>query len=156
MPRVHVPVQLRWADLDAYGHVNNANLLRLLEEARILVFWARPDDPDAPATAVIPNGDGADTMTFVARQEIEYLAPIPYLRDPIDIQLWVGKLGGASFEICYEVWSPVGATEPVLYARASTTGVVVDAATQRPRKMTDAERAAWGTILDEPIAFTRR
>ena len=31
--KLHVPIRLRWSDLDAYGHVNNAEMLRLLEEA---------------------------------------------------------------------------------------------------------------------------
>ena len=33
MTRLHVPVPVRWADLDAYGHVNNVAVLRLLAEA---------------------------------------------------------------------------------------------------------------------------
>ena len=37
--RLSMPVALRWADLDAYGHVNNVEVLRLLEEARIAAFW---------------------------------------------------------------------------------------------------------------------
>ena len=32
MTRMHVPVRLRWNDLDAYGHVNNAAMLVLLED----------------------------------------------------------------------------------------------------------------------------
>ena len=38
--RLAVPVRVRWSDLDAYGHVNNAALLTLLEEARVSAFWA--------------------------------------------------------------------------------------------------------------------
>ena len=30
--RLPVPVRIRWSDLDAYGHVNNAALLTLLED----------------------------------------------------------------------------------------------------------------------------
>ena len=33
---VHVP--LRWSDMDAYGHVNNVQFLRLLEDARVTGF----------------------------------------------------------------------------------------------------------------------
>jgi acyl-CoA thioester hydrolase len=33
-----IPVPVRWTDLDAYGHVNNAAMVRLLEEARIAAF----------------------------------------------------------------------------------------------------------------------
>lgn len=41
--RVEIP--MRWGDMDAYGHVNNVNLIRLMEEARIAGFGV----PGAPA-----------------------------------------------------------------------------------------------------------
>ncbi|TFD27448.1 acyl-CoA thioesterase [Cryobacterium cryoconiti] len=157
--KLHVPVRLRWSDLDAYGHVNNAELLRLLEDARIQAFW--PDeDGDGPgafaSTAVLDGRPGAATLTLIARLEAEYLAPIPYLRQPVDIRLWIGKLGGASLEVCYEVWTPIGLEPVQLYAQASTTIVLVDAETERPRKINDLERAAWTPYLEEPIRFSRR
>ena len=158
--RLHVPIRLRWSDLDAYGHVNNAEMLRLLEEARIEAFWT--PDPGAvesavgASTAVLDGRPGSETLTLIARQEIEYLAPVPYLRQPVDIQLWLGRLGGASLEVCYEVRSPVGAEPDVLFTRATTTIVLVDATTQRPRRINDIERAAWEPYLDAPVEFTKR
>ncbi|MDH6237426.1 thioesterase family protein [Cryobacterium sp. CG_9.6] len=157
--KLHVPIRLRWSDLDAYGHVNNAEMLRLLEEARIIAFWVNDDTGSTAvgqSTAVLDGRPGAATLTLIARQEIEYLAPIPYLRDPIDVRLWIGKLGGASLDVCYEVWGPAGLGEATLYARANTTIVLVDSATERPRRINDVERAAWQPYLDEPIVFTRR
>ncbi len=165
MARIHVPIRLRWSDLDAYGHVNNAEMLRLLEEARIQAFWVADDDAElgvegeaigGRGPAVLDGRPGAATLSLIARQEVEYLAPVPYLRRPLDVQLWVGRLGGASLEICYEVRSPVGAEPNVLFARAATTLVLVDAATQRPRRISDIERAAWSPYLEEPVAFTKR
>ncbi|GAA3868846.1 thioesterase family protein [Leifsonia kafniensis] len=159
--KLHVPIRLRWSDLDAYGHVNNAVMLRLLEEARIQAFWAT-DEPDGTvsaggaSTAVLDGRPGAATLTLIARQEIEYLAPVPYLRQPIDIQLWIGNLGGASLEVCYEVWGPGGEQPAVLYARASTTIVLVDAETNHPRRINDVERSAWTPYLDETVVFARR
>lgn len=157
--KLHVPIRLRWSDLDAYGHVNNAEMLRLLEEARILAFWVSEEEGASAVgagTAVLDGRPGAATLTLIARQEIEYLAPVPYMRQPLDVRLWLGRLGGASLDVCYEVWSP-GAVEPeVLYARASTTIVLVDAASERPRKINDTERAAWTPYLDDPVAFVRR
>jgi acyl-CoA thioester hydrolase len=155
--RLHVPIRLRWSDLDAYGHVNNAEMLRLLEEARIQAFWL---DENAVAgadagTAVLDGRPGAATLTLIARLGIEYLAPIPYVRQPIDVQLWIGKLGGASLDVCYEVWGPAGEVPARLYARASTTIVLVDAVTERPRKINTLERAAWTPFLEEPVTFTR-
>jgi len=166
--RLHVPIKLRWSDLDAYGHVNNAEMLRLLEEARIEAFWATDDaGQDAGAvqgsgeavggsTAVLDGRPGADTLTLIARQEIEYLAPIPYLRQALDVQLWLGRLGGASLEVCYEVWSPEGTEPRTMFTRAATTIVLVDATTQRPRRINDRERGAWTPYLDEPVEFAKR
>lgn len=156
--RLHVPIKLRWSDLDAYGHVNNAEMLRLLEEARIEAFWITDDAEEAVggSTAVLDGRPGADTLTLIARQEIEYLAPIPYLRQPLDVQLWLGRLGGASLEVCYEVRSPAGTEPEILYSRAATTIVLVDAASQRPRRINERERAAWTPYLDEPVQFTKR
>lgn len=158
MTRIHVPVHIRWNDLDAYGHVNNAAMLTLLEEARISVFWTSGDvgPGEPPGTAVIDARPGSATVTLVARQEAEYLAPIPYLRKPLDVQLWIGRLGGASIEVCYEVCSPLEDEPQVVYARAATTVVLVDAVTQQTRRIDDRERAAWTPFLEPPIEFRRR
>lgn len=155
MTRIHVPIALRWSDLDAYGHVNNARLLGLLEEARIAAFWSTGGDDD-PATAVLDGHPSADTVTLIGRLEVEYLAPIPYLREPIDVQLWLGRLGGASLEVCYEVHMPVGHEPASVFARATTTIVLVDAASGTPRRMSDVEREAMTPYLGEPIVFHRR
>ncbi|WP_084102587.1 thioesterase family protein [Demequina sp. NBRC 110051] len=171
MSRIHVPISLRWSDIDAYGHVNNAEMLRLLEEARIQVFWA--DDAVAGSiadaeggqgagspTAVLSGGPGAETHTLIASQQIEYLAPAPFQRQPLDVQLWIGRLGGASLEICYEVRSPLvqngSPQEQAVYARAATTLVLVDAASGRPRRLTDDQKVAWEPYVDEPVQFRRR
>jgi acyl-CoA thioester hydrolase len=156
--RVHVPVHLRWADLDAYDHVNNVEVLRLLEEARVRAFWRGDADGDGvdPGMALIDATAGAATMTMIARQEVEYLRPISYGRRPLDVQVWLGRLGGSSLEACYELRSPAGVEPSELYARASTTIVLVDAATGRPRRITDDERSAWADYVEEPVAFSRR
>ncbi len=159
MTRLHIPVQLRWSDLDAYGHVNNVQVLRLLEEVRVQAFWLADDEserPGTPPTAVIDAKLGSDTLSIIARTEIEYLATIEYRRTPLDVQVWVGRLGGADLEVCYEICSPLGAEPFELYARASTTVAMVDAATMKPRRLLDHERAAWKPYLEEPVRFARR
>lgn len=157
--RLQVPTPLRWSDLDAYGHVNNARMLSLLEEARIQAFWVNDDTSEhavGATTAVLDASPGANTVTLIARQEVEYLAPIPYQRQPLDIELWIGHIGGASLDVCYEVFSPADVEPRVLYTRAVTTIVIVDAATERPRRISESERAAWEPYLEAPIAFRRR
>lgn len=159
MTRIHIPIRLRWSDVDAYAHVNNAEMLRLLEEARIEAFW-RPDpgsDPDAVRpTAVIDARPGAATISLIVRQEVEYLAPIPYQRNPIEIELWIGHLGGASFQICYEVYSSGDARPRVLSTIASTTLAMVDAASGRPVRIGDELRELLAPYVEEPVRFGRR
>lgn len=151
--RLFVPVPLRWADLDAYGHVNNVEALRILEEARIAAFWRH--DEDQWPTAVLDAGPGAGTHTFVASTEVEYLVPLGYHRDPVVVETWIGHLGGASIDVCYQITTGSGA-ERVVYVQARTTVVLVDAATGRPRRIGEAERTAWLPYLEEPVRLRRR
>ncbi len=137
--KVTVPVQVRWADLDAYGHVNNAAAFTLLEEARIALFWRGREDA------------ATQFATFIAHQEIEYLLPLSYPDEPLPISVWISKIGGASAEVCYEIPNPAGE----IAARARTTIVTVNTATGAPRRITDEEREAWGVYLDAPIEFRR-
>ena len=157
MTRLHIAIPLRWSDFDAYAHVNNAEMLRLLEEARIQAFW-RPDEGsgEGSVTAVLDARPGAATISLIARQEVEYLAPIPYMRAPIDIEMWIGRIGGASLEICYELYSPDGVTPRVLFTKAATTLVMVTAETGRPERIPDTLRELWAPYVEEPVSFTKR
>lgn len=157
--RLHIPIPLRWGDLDAFNHVNNASMLKLLEEARVRAFWRPAPNETGPTTAVLDSGLASGTLTLVARQEIEYLAPVPYQRDPLDVQMWFGSLGGSSIEVCYDVCSPretAGVDGQTLYARASTVVVKVAASTGRPMRLSDEERAAWSEYVEPPIVYGHR
>lgn len=156
--RLHVPIPLRWGDLDAFNHVNNTAMLKLLEEARVRAFWQPDPGEDAPPTAVLASGPHSGVLTLIARQEIEYLAPVPYQRHPLDVQMWFGSLGGSSIEVCYEVCSPIetSAGAQAVYARATSIVVKVDAATGRPLRLSTGERAAWAPYLGEPVAYLHR
>ena len=141
--RVDVP--LRWSDMDAYGHVNNVQFLRLLEDARVIAFeqWFGPDRSMLDAGVV------------VARHEIEYLAPLDFRHAPITVDIWATKISGASFDLAYEVRDPaeVGMT---LYARAETTLVAYDFATARPRRLRQDERAVLEGVSGDPVPFRWR
>ncbi|MGZ0710698.1 acyl-CoA thioesterase (plasmid) [Coraliomargarita sp. W4R53] len=155
--RLHIPIHLRWGDLDAFNHVNNTSMLKLLEEARVRALWAPVEGELAPTTAVIDSSLQAGVLTLIARQEIEYRAPVPYQRDPLDVQMWFGKLGGSSVHVCYEVHSPVSkAGAQRVYARAAAVIVKVDAATGEPMRLSAMERAAWAPYVGDPIVFSHR
>ncbi|MDL5201643.1 thioesterase family protein [Streptomyces sp. ALI-76-A] len=112
---------LRWADMDAYGHVNNVVFLRYLEEARI-DFLFRPDKEFQQGSVV-------------ARHEIDYKRQLVHRHAPVDIELWVTQIRAASFTLSYEVKDP-----DQVYVRASTVIVPFDFEAQRPRRLTAEER----------------
>ena len=141
--RVDVP--LRWSDMDAYGHVNNVQFLRLLEDARVIGFqeWFGQD------RTLLNEG------VVVARHEIEYLAPLDFRHAPISVDMWATKISGSSFNLAYEVCDPaeVGTT---LYARAETTVVAYDFVTASPRRLRSDERAVLEGVSGDPVSFRWR
>ncbi|MEC3994292.1 thioesterase family protein [Actinacidiphila sp. DG2A-62] len=126
---------LRWADMDAFGHVNNVAFLRYLEEARIdFMFRLAP-------------GEGAASFTggsVVARHEIDYLRPLVHRHEPVDVETWVTDISAASMTVRYEVKDP-----GTLYARAATVVVPYNLTTQRPRRITAEEKAFLEQFRDE-------
>ena len=157
--RLHLPIHLRWGDLDAFNHVNNTSMLKLLEEARVRAFWRPGTGENAPPTAVMDSSLHSGVLTLIARQEIEYLLPVPYQRHPLDVQLWFGRLGGSSIDVCYEVCSPretAGEDGQQIYARATTVVVKVDAETGRPLRLSEVEREAWAPYVGEPLRYGHR
>lgn len=139
---VHVP--LRWSDMDAYGHVNNVQFLRLLEDARILAFeqWF------GRSRSVVGEG------IIVARHEIEYLAPLVFRVEPVEVAMWVTTLGGAAYDIGYEVRDDgPGSTT---YAIAETTLVGYDFETERPRRLAAEDKAGLEPFIGPPVPFRRR
>src|SRR3954453_9555572 len=99
--KIEIPVHLRWSDMDAYGHVNNVDMLRLLEMARIEAFWV--SEQTTHHTGILDASPGSATATYVARQEIEYVAPLAYRQVPVIVELWIGHVGGASIDVSYRI-----------------------------------------------------
>ncbi|MDE9366289.1 thioesterase family protein [Luteipulveratus sp. YIM 133132] len=141
-----VDVPLRWSDMDALRHVNNVQFVRLLEESRVLALrdWFRRDD-----------GSVHHPQLLIARTEIDYLRQLKYRPEPVVIALWVSKVSGASFDICYEVRDS-RADDAQVYAAAETTQVCFDMEAQRPVRLTDQDRALLRKVEGAPVALRRR
>ncbi len=119
-------VRVRYSDLDAQGHVNNARILTLLEEARVDWLYA-----DAPR-------HGADQLVralVVASLNIQYKRPILF-GPPARVSLGVSAVGNASFTVDY-VLTSAGQDA----ATASTVLVAVELSDGRPRRLGERERA---------------
>ncbi|WP_226832010.1 thioesterase family protein [Brachybacterium sp. FME24] len=153
-----IDVPVRWTDLDAYGHVNNAAMVRLLEEARIGAFWKAPPEQVAlgapvPAAALPGGGAGSPISTVIASQRIEYVRSMGHRRDGAVVRLWLSRLGGASLSVDYLVLTrddPEGASP---YARARTVVVMVDAASGAPVKIDGPTREHLQGFTGEPLIF---
>lgn len=126
--KTHVP--MRWSDMDAYGHVNNTWFLMYLEEARV--------DMMHDLSRAAGEGDVLASGVLVAAHSIVYRTPLVHRSTPVPIDIWVTKIGGASFELGYEVHDDDGR---VVYARASSRLVPYDFTTERPRRIQPFERA---------------
>lgn len=140
---VVVPTVLRWSDMDAYGHVNNVQFLRLMEEARIHVLRGGPEG--APSML--------DSGVVVARAEVEYLVPLVYRAAPVDVRVWLTDLAAASFDLAYEFTSGPGG--PV-HARGETTLVPYDLQRDRPRRLTADERERLARLAGPAQTWRRR
>ena len=133
-----VEVAVRWSDMDAYGHVNNVEYLRYLEEARVYAFheWFGQE------RSLLEDG------VLVARSEIDYLAPMTFTYQPALVSLWCSAVSGASFDISYVVRQQ---GSDVTFAQAESTLVTYDLSAQRPRRIADHERAAIESVLGERL-----
>lgn len=150
MARVHVDLQLRWGEQDAYGHINNVSFARYLEEARVRTFW-RGTAREKTGMERHFRGDTPDGLKMlIASQHIEYLQVLEYSDEPITVELWVGKLGGSSFEIHYEIVDG-SYKERTVVARAISVVVVVDGVTLRPIRLSAEGREAVEAWQDEPV-----
>ncbi|MFT3862405.1 acyl-CoA thioesterase [Micropruina sp.] len=132
-PAVIIDVPLRWVDLDAQGHVNNAVIADYLQEARVQFLLAGDN------AALL--GDG----TLVVAHQVEYLAPVEFANDPVQVRLLVGDVGASRFTIAYEV---VQAGR--VCARARSLLCIFDFEAGRPRRMTPDERG-WFVARSAPL-----
>ena len=119
---------LRWRDLDAYLHVNNANYLTLFEETRILWFNTFP----GPWRA-------ADAEPVVARVEIDYKRPLHYPETLLS-QLYLERIGNSSLSLLHSLCSAGDAG--VVYATGKTVLVWTDPRLRKSTPLPDLVRAA--------------
>lgn len=158
MAHLDIPVPMRWSDIDGYGHVNNAAMMTLLEEARIRAFWGAPDEQVELGAQVLPSAlptyaTGSTVHTVVASHRIEYRRELAFRRDDVVVRLWLSRIGGASLTIDYQVLTRDDPEGVAPYAAARTVIVLVYAATGRPTRIASEQRAALARWAGEPLAF---
>lgn len=127
-------VAVRWSDMDVHGHVNNARVVTLLEEARTELLFGEGVRRGAETLA-----DGVVVVELAVR----YRLPLVYSAKPVRVQLWVSELRGASFTLEYAV----SATEGDGYAVTARTQLApYETEARKPRRLTCAERGFLATF----------
>ncbi len=117
---------VRWDDIDAFGHVNNAKYLTFAQEARFQWSWYQ---------FVERNQTPSLVEMVVARAEVDYIAPIYEGGAFVDVHIWVDSVGTSSFTLNYEISS-----KGVLHARIKTVQVAISMETKKSRPITELER----------------
>ncbi|MBN8740343.1 MAG: thioesterase [Lysobacterales bacterium 69-70] len=86
-----VPVGVRWGDLDAFNHVNNARFLDLVQEARLV--WMAALDGEWMSDAFKP---------VLAATQMNYRRQLGWPAD-IVVELGVQRLGNSSLTIAHRI-----------------------------------------------------
>jgi acyl-CoA thioester hydrolase len=124
-------IEIRWRDMDAFGHVNNAVFLTYLEEVR--------DEWLEGALA----GAG-DPMGFVlAGVTIRYRRPLTQGDDMVTARCWSVKLGRSSIHTRESLETSKGE----IAAQAESVIVAIDRNSGRARPLAAAERSALERTL---------
>jgi len=84
--------EIRFVDLDLFGHVNNAHYLTYFEQARVKYF----DDIVGWKYALSKQG------IILARVEVNYVMPV-LLRDEVLVQTRCSRIGNKSFDLDYRL-----------------------------------------------------
>ncbi len=92
-----VPIEIRWSDLDALGHVNNAVYLTYMEHARFAYIRALVGlDAEIDSVTLLPR----ETQFILAEAQIRYRSPA-LLYDKLEMRLYISRVGRKSFVFEY-------------------------------------------------------
>lgn len=94
--------EIRFADIDMMGHVNNAIFLNYFEQARMNWFLKTLGE----------NPDWFTSGLMLARNEIDYREAV-LLNDKLQIAVWCSKIGNKSIVLCYEAFVVTGDTRKI-------------------------------------------
>jgi acyl-CoA thioester hydrolase len=121
-------IEIRWSDVDAYQHVNNAVYANYLEECRDELMER------------LLAGVGEPWDWVLARVAIDFRNEVRLEHDWVTVRCRLERIGTASVTLAEEISTPDGRiaaeAEAVLVARDRDTG--------GSRPITDAEREALG------------
>ena len=125
---IEAPVTVRWGDMDAFAHVNNATYATYVEEARLRWFQS-----------IEGEWRNDDISPILAAQHINYRIPIEWPAELI-VELGVAKVGNTSFTVGFRIVDR--AERSRLYADGDNVLVWVSRASGKSIPLPECVRAA--------------
>ncbi|MBB2145077.1 acyl-CoA thioesterase [Pedobacter sp. LMG 31464] len=119
-------IEMRFADLDMMGHVNNAVYFTYMEIARTK-YWNHAINWDWHATGVV-----------IGQASIDYIAPL-FLGDKITMYVRTSRIGTTSFDLEYLIVKAVNGKE-IICSKGKTVCVAFDYISKKPAAIPDKER----------------
>jgi acyl-CoA thioester hydrolase len=130
------PINIRFNDLDTFGHVNNAIYLSYFEEGRKDFFQ------DKVGMTWDWEGEGI----LLARNEIDYKVPLR-LNDKAQIEIWVSRIGNKSLEVSYRIFKSEDGSQ-ITCTTGKSVLVCFDYKTQKSVPVPDE----WREIFGQPAS----
>ena len=107
-----IDIAVRWRDLDAFKHVNNASYLGYIEEARVMWFKSLSAD-----------WAGEEAAPILAAINVNYRRPLGW-PETVCVELFVERVGNKSLALGHRIFS--ASTPDALYADGNTVLVWVN------------------------------
>ena len=128
----HFSLQMRWNDLDALGHVNNALFITYFETARGRYMME-----------ACPGWDWTKHMFLIANVHASFHKELLLTARNPSVYVRTSKVGNKSFELSYVIVSE-GKDGKLVHASGQTTQVMFDMQTKRTIQIPDWIREQLG------------
>ncbi len=127
-PLIDCAISVRWGDLDAFNHVNNAVYSTYLEEARLC--WLQ---------GLGGTWSSREAAPVVANSQINFRRPINWPAT-VTVSLYAGRIGRSSLLLPFSMRD--ADDSDLLYAEGETTMVWIDPTSGRSVPLPEAIRLA--------------
>lgn len=122
--------------MDAFGHINHARMVTLMEEARIEWLLSAGEEY-APLIK----------SAMIVHVEIRYQAQLRHEDSPLAVAMWITGHRSVDFTIGYEIRGATAEPDSKPACVATTQMAVVDIEAHTLRRLTDVEKGylrSWG------------
>ena len=131
-----LPVQIRFNDVDMFGHLNNTVYLQFLDMGKYAYFRSMMEGPFG----------SEPTAPVVANINIDFLAP-SFMDEALEVHTSVAEVGESSIVLQQTIVNASGQEK----CRARTVMVNVDMSTHRPTPVSASWRARFAAEEGNPF-----